>query len=875
MPTFITPVDVTPGTLGVFTTVDVSAHVSASATGAILRVANAASVDRAYGLRRDSGDTSGGLYGDLDAEAQNWEAVPLTAAGTFQARLESASLSLELVGYFEAEAGFPSAPQNLSLSAGSYREHDITALTDPDAADLAFLGFYAAPGLSFARIKGAALNAITATDSRQPIACGVDGDGKLQVYTSNFSQRCALLGWLKSGVVAASEPPDVTPGTTGSWQTHALPAGATGAVFWAAGDYTENLTWGARKKGSALAWTAKLNEGAGLAIVEADGSAEVELYAGEGVTIYRIGYFASTDDFTMDFEAIESATEVEAAEFEVADTYTMDFEAIESATEVEAAEFTSIGFDASPPVIALVALPYDTSVEVTLDGPPSPFGSVAFGETAFSSFGAESALYASDAGYDSRATDTPASMPFPPAMLETALFDVRAFDGDRPTGASKEQAGALALANGDGRYDAAALLGWDGRTVELWRGTKNRAFADFNLLLRGTAQRVSFDESRFVIALRDRQAIFDVPVNAALFGGAGGLDGHAGIAGLAKPWIGGRVFNVPLVNNDPVNLVFMASNGRIHAVDAVRDNGIALTFSADYADYDALLAASIALGEYATCLALGLIRLGGAPVGEVTADVQGDASGSGYVETTAGILRRIVTSRLGGRNLSASEVDSVALDALAAAQPAPVGYFAGTQPVTARQALDALAGGIGGWHAFTREGKFTAARLDLTGVAAETVTARETAARQPASRVEVAPVWQIRVAWGRSWLVQSADALADEVDPDAKTYYGQAARYAVAQDSTIRARHRLAVPLTVESFFAEQSDAESEAARLLALYGSDRDLWTLGKAGRLGGRWLGDLMSLDLGRYGQPKTCQVVGVREDYGRNEVSLVLWG
>jgi hypothetical protein len=468
-------------------------------------------------------------------------------------------------------------------------------------------------------------------------------------------------------------------------------------------------------------------------------------------------------------------------------------------------------------------------------------------------------------------------------MKRTASFEARAFAGDRPSGAAQEQAGAIVLDNGDGRYDAAAMMGFDGRTVELWKGTRARAFRDFTLLLRGTAERVSYDEGSFTIALRDRRATLDRPLNFSLYGGSGGLDGHDGIVGLAKPVALGNLTedngNVPAVNIDPVNLVYQVHDGPIEAIDAVRDKGIALTFEADYPDYDSLIAADLEGGEYATCLALGLIHLdpeNGSPVGAVTVDLLGDASGSGYVETTAALLRRIVTSRLGAANLSGSELDSLALDALATAQPAPVGYWAGTAQQSCLEVLSALAGGIGGWHAFDRQGRFTAARLDLSGSAVETLTARETAQRQPAQRSEVAPVWQLRVAWGRSWLVQTADALAGTVSDDDRAHYGQAARYAVAEDSTIRARHRLAQSLTVESYFARQSDAESEVARLLALYGPDRDVWTQGRAGgRLGRRSLGDRVSLDLGRYGHPKACQVIGVREDFARGEVTLELWG
>jgi len=886
MPVFLDPpVDVTPGTAGVYTDVDVSAHVSGAATGAILRVTNGASVDRSYALRRNGAVDD--FYQEIDALAHNGEVVPLDSGGIFEARLRSVSdLTLELVGYFELEAGWPDAPVNVTpgWNPFSYFDVDIAAHTGADTAVSAFLLFEPVGGvLAFARAKGATHSHAADIDNRQPILSGVDNNEVLQAYSESASQRLRLLGWMKDGIVVDAAALEVTPGSAETWTTHALPAGATGAAFWARSTGA-GLDWGARMKGSGLDWKANVSERAGFLIVGADENGEVELYAEEvgaapAIKIYRLGYFVPGDTYNLAIEPAESATELSSFDLTLADNYQLSINSMESATELSSFGITH-GIDASPQVIALVALPYDPDIEVTLEGPPAPLGSVAFGETEFSSLGADSEVYASDVGYDSRAGDTPASMPFPHRMKRTASFEARAFAGDRPSGASQEQSGAIVLDNGDGRYDAAALLGFDGRTVELWKGTKARAFRDFTLLLRGTAERVSYDEGSFTIALRDRRATLDRPLNFSLYGGGGGLDGHDGIVGLAKPVALGNLTedngNVPAVNIDPVNLVYQLHDGPVQSIDAVRDKGVALAFEADYADYDALIAASIDPGDYGTCVALGIFRLGGSPAGAVTADLQGDAGGSGYVETTAALLRRTVTSRLGAANLSGSELDSLALDALAAAQPAPVGYWAGTAQQSCLAVLDALAGGIGGWHAFDRQGRFTAARLDLSGSAVETLTARETGQRQPAQRSEVAPVWQLRVAWGRAWLVQTADALAGTVSDDDRAHYGQQARYAVAEDSTIRARHRLARSLTVESYFARQSDADSEVARLLALYGPDRDIWTLARAGgRLGRRSLGDRVSLDLGRYGHPKACQVIGVREDFARGEVTLELWG
>src|SRR3546814_2394009 len=85
------------------------------------------------------------------------------------------------------------------------------------------------------------------------------------------------------------------------------------------------------------------------------------------------------------------------------------------------------------------------------------------------------------------------------------------------------------------------------------------------------------------------------------------------------------------------------------------DLGVALAFGSDRANYAALAGASIASGSYDTCLAEGMIRLGGAPEGRVTCDFRGDAANGVYVATAGGIFRRIVTNRLGALNIRSEE----------------------------------------------------------------------------------------------------------------------------------------------------------------------------------------------------------------------------
>ncbi|MGH2173878.1 hypothetical protein ACQ1Z4_14290, partial [Enterococcus faecalis] len=74
----------------------------------------------------------------------------------------------------------------------------------------------------------------------------------------------------------------------------------------------------------------------------------------------------------------------------------------------------------------------------------------------------------------------------------------------------------------------------------------------------------------------------------------------------------------------PASLIYQAHDGAMQSIDAVYDRGAPLTGAGDVADYAALAAASVSSGQFKTCLALGLFKLGSAAAGTVTADVKGD-----------------------------------------------------------------------------------------------------------------------------------------------------------------------------------------------------------------------------------------------------------
>lgn len=100
---------------------------------------------------------------------------------------------------------------------------------------------------------------------------------------------------------------------------------------------------------------------------------------------------------------------------------------------------------------------------------------------------------------------------------------------------------------------------------------------------------------------------------------------------MPRPCAVGWVFNVPAALVDPGRVIFAVNDGPVNEISAVRDGGVELLFGRNYPTIDALSAASIPLGGFATCFADGLFRLGSAPVRDLTADFDaGGLIGRGY-----------------------------------------------------------------------------------------------------------------------------------------------------------------------------------------------------------------------------------------------------
>ncbi len=503
--------------------------------------------------------------------------------------------------------------------------------------------------------------------------------------------------------------------------------------------------------------------------------------------------------------------------------------------------------------------------------------------------GESTAVYIADTGHMTTPDDTPGNAYFEGRLTLPPSFEITMFKDGVTGGKSDGGFGEIEAANPDGGLDALAGYAFDGRAWTFRRGDR---FDTATTVASGVIESVeiSWDTVRFNI--RDRSAELETPIQTNLY--AGDNSGPTGVEGTEddlkdkeKPLAFGYCLNVPCVCVNSSTLIYQVHDGQIHAVGAVYDKGAALTATADYTDLAALQAATFTAGHYATCLALGLIRLWVTPAGDVTADIEGDAAGGVYVSTAGAIVSRILTTRTGYTTADFSAADLATLDA---ANPAPVGLFIEAGDSTdIDEAIDTLLRSVGAAWGPDSTGFFRFQRLEApAGTPVKTLTGTEVLdndnlARLPAHDVAGGvPYWRVRVKYARNWTKQNASSLAGVVTDARRAWLAEEWRTVSVEDALVLTAHPFAPTLEVETYLTDAAAALAEAARLLALHGAERARYTVPlDPSEAMGIEIGDVVELDLDRFVSPggQLFVVVGISRD-GETDtdseaVELTLYG
>lgn len=460
--------------------------------------------------------------------------------------------------------------------------------------------------------------------------------------------------------------------------------------------------------------------------------------------------------------------------------------------------------------------------------------------------GAETTRYLSNISFTSRPSDGPANIAYEERIRAVPGFSAQL--SELFTGSSLPSWGDLEIINESGSIDSWLNDAWDGRALKMYIGDPAWPKNDFRLVLDGVAADIyAKDRTTLALRLRDKTWRLNVPAQTSLIGGS------TANANNPKPLCYGECFNVEPVLIDAALHKYQVHDGAINAISAVRDSGVAVSYTAD--------------------ASAGTFTLSTTPAGRVTADVQGAKPGGVYLTKCADIVQDLVTAR---STLTAADIDTANFTAFNATCPQTLGLY-----VRARENLipliDSLVVSVGGFWTFSRAGMLQLGRLETpAGTPVISLTADDVAEDGISVRRRDLPVETYRVGYKKNFTVQR-DGLAGAVTDADRAAYGAEYLVESSTNAGVKTAFLLAQNPDIDgTLIAGASDAAIEAARLAALFSVIRSVYEVDGYALPFKASLGNVVSLDHPRFGFAggALAIVVGMVERTTNSKAKLLLW-
>lgn len=389
--------------------------------------------------------------------------------------------------------------------------------------------------------------------------------------------------------------------------------------------------------------------------------------------------------------------------------------------------------------------------------------------------------------YRTHPGDTPALTPYPDTILQLPEFErdmTEVFAGFSRTGF-----GDLQLFLDDDIQMLIDSANVAGMSVTLRCGDMSWPLSDFGVVLAGARveqlDAVSSDTAR--LSFKDAATLFDTPVPRATISTGPN-------AGKPVPLTYGRCFNVSPELINEATRTYQVHDGAVQAITAVRENGLAIPYTAN--------------------LAAGTFTLTNNAKGRITADVDGAVVSSIWLQSAKQIIDALI-----GRIGIAPSTGTLPGYAL--------GLFIGRDQ-TVKSALDDLVSSVGGSWAFNRAGALVLTAFNAPLNPSANLTADDIADASLLPRRRIAPAKSIKLGYRRNWTPQ-ADGLAGSVR---ETMPVQAALYE-AQESLVTASNAAspdypdAAVISHSTLIVSQADAQTEANRRALLSAVPRTVFEL------------------------------------------------
>lgn len=483
----------------------------------------------------------------------------------------------------------------------------------------------------------------------------------------------------------------------------------------------------------------------------------------------------------------------------------------------------------------------------------------------------------SDVGYITTPTDSPANTPYSPRLLTVLNYQTEVPRPGFHQSGGTASFGVIEFANHDGEYDEYLEYSWGKRQIDVlaggtfWVGTpreRELTFAEFGLVYRGQVSKINQHNGVIGIVLNQSvMARLDKSIQENLYDSSAGDNEDK-----PKPLCYGECYNVPPVLIDATWYVYQVHDGPVQSIDAVRDDGNNLPPDTPADSGGTQLGATTvpAAGTFITDLSRGQFQVGTIPGGSITADVHGDDSGAGYVQSTADIVKRIIVDK--GGLTDPDELDGASFQDFE--YSGAIGYYVGPSPRTILQIVSEILNPVG-WFTVNRANQFVIGNF----VSPESETATGLITDEQVSNLgdedAEPPVKSVSVGYKKVWAMQSFSA--STLPPATQEFYANEFRFANAADATVLDVYKDAVDIEHFSLFVSQSDAQSLADILLARLKVKRRLYVVRLQRMMFNRRIGEVLSVQVNEsdLSGGRNLFVHGIAEVFTERTVDLRLWG
>jgi hypothetical protein len=490
-------------------------------------------------------------------------------------------------------------------------------------------------------------------------------------------------------------------------------------------------------------------------------------------------------------------------------------------------------------------------------------------------------LRLASAGFVSGVGDSPALAFYEPRIMGEIEVGQSAADAVAVGGRVALTVSEITLADADGfSADLVRFGGADGRAVRvLSLPVVNPRASDFGATLASAAVPFigvlrSIDrtgEFTARLALNDLTERLATPLQPTLYQGTGGQEGGAELKGRPKPVTLGQVFNIAPVFLGNIDLgagilpTYQSHWRAVEGHDAIRIRGVSQVI---------IPSGAPTVGQARGFPALGMFQLGGAPDGDVTADLRGDNAPI-YCNSTGTILRRMLES-LGGA-FGLTEFDEDAWGFAEVDLPGVVGFYQGATAISTLMAVEDVLGGSGAILSGSRAGKLRLADPLATDSAQFDLPSACILSCEPlALPASLRPLPRaIAVRWQRnhSPLANIAGAVA-AADRQRLVQEGSFAR---AESALITSRVAQQREMTFKAAYWNESEALARANKWRALLEAAPRMVRVVTDRLLGQVEIGHIGRITYPAFGFDNgfTGVVVGWRESLSARRLEITLWG